>query len=505
MRCGRRRPESRPEKVSLGVWPRREDNPYATAFRGAKEKARKEGAAKIDPAHLLPFGEWMARHRPESDWSARHFRVMQETLDRVTSGELKRVIFQIPIRHGKTSHNTYGYLSKRFAADPKFRGLLVSYNQPQVQKFSRDIRRLVRGLGVPLSEERDSAGEWETAGGGGLRAVGIGSGTASINADGIVIDDPIGNRDDAESEAKRGQVFDALTNDILARTEPHTWVILSMSRWHKDDPVGRLLDQQPGRWHVVDLPAEAEENDPLGREVGEPLWPELRSKEWLAEKRVELGSYGFASLLQGRPRPRSGGMFDWDWWRLLDTEPVCTRYIRYWDLAGTTPQKGKSDPDFSAGTLEGRMMDGRTCIIHQAAFQRSVAARDAEMLRIARLDKQRYGFLVEWCLETETGIGGRARTDALKLMLHGVGLVVNEEPATQSKPLRAEPLASAAEAGNVCLAPDDPTAPWRDAFRLEAADAPFGNHDDRWDSAAGAYNRLTLIVPGSVAFDSLEV
>lgn len=489
--------------MSIGLWPEADVNPYRSAWLAAEEAAR--GGGEVDAAHLVRFGPWMERHRPENDWTARHFRVMQETLDRVTSGELRRVIFQIPIRHGKTSLVTDGYLTYSFARDHRFRGLLVSYNQQQVQKFSRQVRRSVRAAGVPLSAERDSAGEWETLEDGGLRAVGIGGGTASINADGIVIDDPIGSRDDAESEAKRNQIFDALTNDILARTEPHTWVILTMSRWHTDDPVGRLLEQQPGRWHVVDLPAVAEENDPLGREPGEPLWPELRGQEWLDEKRVELGAYGFASLLQGRPRPRSGGMFDWDWWRLLDTEPVCERYIRYWDLAGTTPKKGSNDPDFSVGTLVGRMQDRRTCIIHQAAFRRSVAARDADMLRIAREDKARFGFLVEWCLETETGIGGRARTDSVKLILQNVGLKVSDEPATRAKDLRAEPLASAAEAGNICLAPDDPSAPWRDAFRLEAADAPYGAHDDRWDSASGAYNRLNLILPASVAFSSLSI
>lgn len=445
------------------------------------------------------YGEWVEANvretvetREPAEWTAPHFRMMQDVLDRVTTGDLKRVIFQIPIRHGKTEHNTYGYTAYHFERDPNFRALLGSYNQTQAQKFSRNIRRLVRSLGVSLSPERDAAGEWETAAGGGLRAVGAGAGVASVNADGIIIDDPIGSRDEAESPAHRMRVFDWLTNDILARAEPHTWAILTMSRWHQDDPVGRLLETQGDRWHVVDLPALAEPDDPLGRDEGEPLWPELRPLEWLEDKKVEMGSYGFSSLLQGRPRPREGGMFKWDWWQTLGDVPQCTRLIRYWDLAGTRPEKGKHDPDYSAGTLMGRMADNRTAMLHQAAFRLSVHERDAKLEQIARADKEKYGHRVEWWFETEAGIAGKDRTATLKRRLHAIGLKVSDEPATGSKEVRAEPLASAAEAGNVVLCPDDPNEPWRDAFRLEAADFPHGTHDDRVDSASGAYNKLAI-------------
>jgi predicted phage terminase large subunit-like protein len=437
------------------------------------------------------FGGWLLRNRREWDWSAPHFRAMQSVLDRVTAGELNRVIFQVPIRHGKTEHNTYGFAAYHFHRDAKFRGLLASYNQPQADKFSRQVRKLVKSLGVPLSKERDAASEWETAEGGALRAVGAGAGVASVNADGIFIDDPLGSREDAEGKAKRDKVWDWITNDILGRAEPHTWVVLTMSRWHDDDPVGRLLDQQRDRWHLVDLPALAEPDDPLGRAEGEPLWPELRPGEWLDDKLVEMGAYGFASLLQGRPRPREGGRFQWAWWQLLEDTPVVPRVIRYWDLAGTAEREG-ADPDFTAGTAAGRMADGRTCILHQAAFRRSVAERDAELERLARADVARWGREVEWWFEREAGIGGKERTGTLVRRIQGTGMKVSTEAATGSKELRAEPLQSAAEAGNVCLAPDDPHAPWRDAFRLEASTFPGGRHDDRVDSAAGAYNKLAL-------------
>jgi predicted phage terminase large subunit-like protein len=446
-----------------------------------------------------PFGAWMAEHRPEYRWDARHFVAMQQRLDRITAGLERRVYFQVPIRHGKTEHNTIGYAAYRLQRDPRTRILVGSYNDKKAQKFSRDIRRFAEQLGVALSKDRNAAGEWETAAGGGVVAVGAGAGVASTNADLILIDDPIGSRDDAESQAKRDQVWDWITNDILARCEPHTAVVMTMSRWHQDDPAGRLKDQQSARWTILDLPAEAEENDPLSRAVGEPLWPELRPASWLQEKREELGAYGFASLLQGRPRPREGGMFKWAWWQLLDAIPASGHMVRYWDLAGTEPKGKGHDPDYSAGALGCRMPDLRTALVDVTRFRKSIHARDVELETIAKADLAAYRGRIRWWIETEAGIAGADRTASLVRRLQALGMPVYTEHPTGKKVHRAEPLASAAEAGNVVLCP----GAWRDTFRAEAADFPNGTHDDQIDAAAGALTKLSA-PSASVGFSTYE-
>lgn len=438
------------------------------------------------------FGDWLAETDTQYRWDYRHFRTMQEVLDAVTAGTERRVYFQVPIRHGKTEHNTIRYAAYRLKHNPRTRILVCSYNDKRAQKFSREIRRLSKKLGVLISADRDTAGEWETTAGGGVMAVGAGAGVASVNADLILIDDPIGSRDDAESQAKRDQVWDWLTNDILARCEPDTAVVMTMSRWHSDDPAGRLRDQQADRWRVIDLPAEAEAGDPLGRPVGEPLWPELRGTAWLAEKRADLLAYGFAALLQGRPRPREGGMFKWGWWPTVEAAPELPSLVRYWDLAGTEPKGGGHDPDWSIGTLGGRMHDKRTAILHQAACRNSVGQRDAFLEEVGRRDRQQYGHRVTWWIETEAGIAGEDRTTQLIRRLQAIGLIVRHERPTGSKVVRAEPLAAAVEVQNVVLGPDDPAGPWRDALRNEGADFPNGKHDDRIDSAAGMFNKLAV-------------
>lgn len=431
---------------------------------------------------------WLAQARPDYDWSARHFKVMQVTLMRMTKGELRKVYFSVPIRHGKTEHNSVSYAAYRLEKNPGFRWLVGSYNQRMAEKISRAIRKLARSRGVQISKERDTAAEWETTSGGGVRALGAGTGSAGLNADGIIIDDPIGNREDAESQAYRDQVWDWITNDIMSRAEPHTIVLFTMSRWHGDDPAGRLMDRQAELWTVVDMQGVCEEpeKDPLGRIKGEALWPEHRGDEWLREKRIELGEYGFASLIQGRPRPREGGMFKWEWWGLMEAVPTQGPMVRYWDLAGTKPKNKQHDPDYSAGALLCRMQDKRTAVVDIARFRMDVHARDAKLEEICIADRTTYGGRVVWWIETEAGIAGEERTAELVRRLQARGMPVYTERPTGKKELRWEPLASKAGAGNVVLCPGG----WRDAFRLEAADAPNGLHDDQLDAAAGADAKL---------------
>jgi predicted phage terminase large subunit-like protein len=422
---------------------------------------------------------------------------MQQTLDAVTSGEVDRVVFQVPIRHGKSEHNTISYPVYRLEKDPSERVLVISHKDGQALKFSRQIRRLARARGVEMSSERDAAGEWETSAGGGVTALGLGAGTASLNAGLIVIDDPIGKRADAESEAMREAAWDALTNDVLARASPGTSAVLTMSRWHMDDVVGRILDGRAGCWRIVDLPGLAEDDDPLGRAPGEPLWDRL-GREFMDQKLAELGSYGFASLIQGRPSPRGGGMFRWDWWGLIVGVPAVGPMVRYWDLAGTDVT-GSNDPDYTAGALACRMIDGRTAIVDVDRFRLSVAARDARILQVARSDMETYGGRVTWWFEAEVGIAGTERTGSLVRRVQNVGLACHTERPTGKKEIRAEPLASKAEAGNVVLCPGG----WRDDFRLEAAQFPTGSHDDQVDAAVGADAKLSVPAP-AVRFSTVS-
>ena len=434
----------------LSAWARVDPGP----FRFGPTRAVAPAATR------LAFNAWMAVARPEYRWDAPHFRMMHAALDEVTAGTLRRLVLSVAVRHGKTE-SVESYAAHRLEYDPTLQILVCSYSQQQAQKLSRDIRRLARSRGVVMSEDRDAAGEWETAAGGGVRAVGAGAGVASVNAGLILVDDPIGKREEAESQVQRDTVWNWLTDDILARCTPETAVVVSHPRWHQDDPIGRIKDRQAVRWRIIDLPGRAEPGDPLGRPEGAPLWPEERPESWLVEKREELGEYGFASLVQGRPRPREGGMFKWAWWQLLDAVPAQGPMVRYWDLAGTQPKGGGHDPDYSVGALACRMTDLRTALVDVARVRLSIAQRDAHLEAVCRADLAAYLGRVRWWIETEAGIAGEDRTAQLVRRLQACGMTVYTEHPTGNKVFRAEPLASAAEAGNVVLCP----GAWRDAFR----------------------------------------
>lgn len=432
------------------------------------------------------FGGWIERARPKMRWDSPHFRAMQAVLDGVTRGEIKRALFNVAVRHGKTEHNTISYAVYRLELDASLPIFIGTHSEAQAKKLSREIRTLYIARGGSIGTV-DTTLEWETAEGGGVRAFGAGSGTASVNAGLIIIDDPIGAREDAESKAHRDRIWGWITSDILVRAVPKTGVLFSMPRWHSDDPAGRMINEQGTSWHVVNLPGRAEENDPLGRKEGEPLWPQERGDDFLASQRIVMGEYNWASLMQCRPSPRGGGMFQWDWWRLLEAVPTAGPMVRYWDMAGTDV-RGSNDPDYTAGVLSCRMTDGRTAVVDAARFRLSVAARDAAIIDVARRDIATYRGRVTWWFEKETGIAGSERTANLVRAVQNLGLAVSTEHATGKKEIRAEPWASKAEAGNVVLCPGE----WRDPFRLEHAQFPTGAHDDTVDAAVGADAKLSV-------------
>ncbi len=411
-------------------------------------------------------------------------------------------------RHLTPTHNsetgTVRFPAQWITEEPTTRVLIGSHSALLAQKFSRQARRLVRAAGVAISAEKDTAAEWETAAGGGLRAVGAGAGSAGMGADVVIIDDPFGSRGDAESEAGREAVWDWVTNDMLSRLEPNGVAVVTHSRWHSDDVIGRIRSGQLGEgWTILTLPAEAYDDgtpDPLGRAPGEALWPARWPQEALTQRRTELGEYAYASLYQQRPQPRSGGMFPWAKWVELDAVPVIPgRVVRYWDLAGTEPRGASHDPDYTVGALEGVMSDQRIAILDVARFRVASAERLARMVQVAQADRAKYGSRVTWWIERPTGMTGEEQKQALSRALMHTGIAVHFEAPTGDKTLRAEPLSAAVGAGNVCLAPEAPGHPWRDALRAEAADFPRGKHDDQVDAAVGAFAKLTLApVSGAV-------
>ncbi|HEY0135025.1 MAG TPA: terminase family protein, partial [Nannocystis sp.] len=288
-------------------------------------KARKAGK------HLIDFTEFTMPSLvdPEdsdlSRYDAQYFhRALGATLEEVAEGRIKRLIITFPPRHGKselTSKRFLAWLAGRF---PDKSWIFGTYNQDFADDFGRSVRGIMQHPaygqvfpGVELRKGSAAADRLGIENGGDLVFVGRGGSVTGRGGHGIVIDDPLKNSEEADSAGTREGLWAWLLNDIFSRLMDDTgFIILIMTRWHEDDPVGRLTDptnpcynaEEAAQWQVFNIPAIAEDNDVLLRSPGEPLWPSRFGLDYLlAFKR--RNPRGFNSLYQQRPTPEDGELF----------------------------------------------------------------------------------------------------------------------------------------------------------------------------------------------------
>lgn len=483
-------------------------------------RARRRHVPRETSAIRETFRAFIERVAPRFVWydhCVRAAAVLQDVAD----GKRDRVIVLWPPRHSKTelfSRLFPAYCLVRF---PERWVGLASYAAALAYKLSRAARDNARLGGVRLREDAEAVHEWETTAGGGFWAAGVGGPATGKGAHWLILDDPVKNAEEAASPVIAERNQDWWSSTWYTRQEPGAALIVVTTRWPGPaDLVGWLFDQEgaedghPERWHVVafDAPKSAEPYDvpatctlePDPRPPGTALCPERYPTTKLRKIAARIGTYFYRSLYLQRKSVREGAMFKWGWWKVLTATPVVSSLVRYWDLAGTEPSRKGHDPDYTASALIGRMPDLRAAVFDVTAFRESVGARDAKIEVIAHTDRQRPQPVV-WWFEQETGVGGADRTAALVRRVQALGLTVYTEPATGSKLFRAEPLASAAEAGNICLAPEASGTAWHDPFRMHMAEfSAHCPHDDIADAASGAYNKLS-VEPPTVGFTSMSI
>lgn len=429
------------------------------------------------PIGLGPYCELVT---PLWRWDWPHLRRMDQVFDAVQRGELKYVILCVPPRHGKTEKATVRQAAYRLELDPTLRIILTAYNGKTARKFSRKIRRLVRSR-LPLSPERTAAEDWETTREGGVRAAGVGEGIAGLPADLILVEDPIKSAEEADSQAYRDRVWEWYTEDVYTRLEPHGAIIVTMSRRHHDDLVGRILASEDGpNWTVINLPAEAEEDDPLGREIGEPLCPDRYDAKALARIKTVIGPRSYLSLYQQRPAPATGYIFKSTTFRYYTTRDhpiiengvavpylpeVMHSYWQSWDMSF----KDKKSSDFVDGGVWSRL--GADCYLRHEEHERLDFPKTIERVRkISREWPEAARKLVE------DAANGPAVIASLRHELQGL-IAITPEGDKVSRAWSVTPLF---EAGNVWF-PHPQIAPWIERFILSLINFPFAAHDDEVD------------------------
>jgi predicted phage terminase large subunit-like protein len=358
--------------------------------------------------------------------------------------------------------------------------IAASHTADLAGSFGRKVRNLVvehqELLGYGLAGDSRAAHRFSTTARGEYFAAGLDGPITGRRADLALIDDPIKSHTDAESAMHRDGVWDWYRSELVTRLKPRGRIALIMTRWHEDDLGGRLLASDE-KWTVLRLPALAEDDDPLGRAPGAPLWPEYNTAEAYAGTRAVVGSRVWSALYQQAPRNDVGLVFPVDRIGYLDTQPPGLRCVRAWDLAATAEAEGR-DPDWTVGVKLGREpSSNRVVVLDVARFRTGPGEVAARIKRISEVD----GRDVAVGLPQDPGQAGKQQVEWLRGVLEGRR--VEASPETGSKLTRATPVAAQVEAGNLLLL----RGSWNDLFVEELREFPAGRKDDQVDALARAF------------------
>lgn len=326
-----------------------------------EEKAKAELALRfLTRKRLLPFVE---RFNPDYQAGWVHKDIcnrLEKFSNDVAEKKSPRLMLFMPPRHGKSTLASVSFPAWHLGRHPQHEFISCSYSGSLAMGFSRKVRQLLReptyktAFKTRLDPDSQSAEAWLTTGGGGYVAAGVGGGITGKGAHVLVIDDPVKNRDDAESQNARDSAWDWYTSTAYTRLAPGGGVLVILTRWHDDDLAGRLLKAAADngeQWEVINYPARAEVDEPF-RKAGEALHRERYDEEALARIEKAVGPRDWSALYQQNPVADDGDYFTRGMIQYYDREEVDFSQMRFycaWDLA-----IGKRDRnDYTVGMVVG--------------------------------------------------------------------------------------------------------------------------------------------------------
>lgn len=393
---------------------------------------------------------------------------------------------------------------------PQMEGIFASYSEDLGAKMGRDVLRIFESPEFqhvfPLFQfgKKKTFTEVSTTKGGTCKWVGVGGGVTGRGANLVVVDDPIKSREEAESASIRDRIWEWWNDDLMTRLEFPFSVVLTMTRWHPDDLVGRLLKRDKERWKVIHLPLIADydqfdepwpDYDPRG--PGDPLWPGVRVKGRIVDPNIEIPTeeelieeikedfrakmaanpYGTNSLDQGRPTAKEGNLFKLDWIQRYTSPPeIMADYCNAQVISIDCNFRKTTSGSAAALVVLGWRQDGNICVL------------DAKWDRWAwtKLKKEVKKMAKKWPKATFL-IEGKANGDALIDELRQEGLrVVDFQPGNESKESRAQLCADVMESGGLYF-PEN--APWVEPLISLFTSFPTGEFDDPIDATTQAVIR----------------
>lgn len=453
------------------------------------------GRQRVCRRSLLEFMRATWRRPREPLQVGRHTREIAARLTRAVEdyrrGKSTRLRVVVPFRHGK-SDLVSRYLPAWFLGQfPDAEAMLAGYAADLTQGFSRDVRAIITAEeyaavfpSVTLDPTTNNAAERRIAGHTGrLYAIGRGGAATGRGAALLVVDDLLKNREEAESEMVRKSAWSCLTDDLLTRLAPVHIVVVCNTRWHVDDPTGRIIrrtdpasqEYDPAFPEFESLTYSARQPD------GTYLHEERFGRAWYEGQYATLGTYGSAGLLDGHPTLRGGNLLHTDKLLYVDTMPDGLAWVRLWDLASTEEERVSPDPDWTAGALVAVGTDAagvETIYVDDWQLIRAEApARDKLIRETARKDAQRG---IPTYIEAVAGYKDSYTTlrDALK----GIA-VVHRVSLAGDKVVRAGKVEPHFDAGHVVMR----RGPWVKEAVTQLGEFPSGRHDDCVDVVSSGY------------------
>ena len=257
---------------------------------------------------------------------APHHVLLLEAIERTANRRHGRLMVFMPPGSAKSTYASVVAPTWLMGKTPGTKIILASYGSDLARRHGRRARQVCKQVGYTsifgahMSADTSAADEWALSNGSEYLAGGILSGITGNRAHGLIIDDPVAGREEADSEVVRKKTLQAYQDDLLTRLIPGGWVVLVQTRWHEADLAGSILPEDyDGRsgmvmcrdgqeWEVLSIPAEAErDDDPLGRQKGEMLWP-----TWFDDRHWSIfraNPRTWSALYQQRPAPETGTYF----------------------------------------------------------------------------------------------------------------------------------------------------------------------------------------------------
>ena len=415
--------------------------------------------------------------------AAKHHHTIASALEGVERGEIDRLMITMPPRHGKSELASRRFPAWYLGRNPHKDIISSSYNSDLANDFGRDVRNVMRdpsyGALFPdmgLSQDNQAANRFSTSGGGKYNAAGVGTAVTGRGAHVLLVDDPLKDREEAESERRRDTVWNWYTSTAYTRLEKGGAIIVIQTRWHEDDLAGRLLAKQTeggDKWTVIDLPALSDDN--------EPLWPAKYPLEALERIRDNIGPRDWSALYQQKPAPDQGALFKRDWFRYYTEKPVHLNIYAASDYAVTN-----SAGDYTVHLIAGLDPEDNIYLLDLWRAQTS-----ADQWIESQIDLAAQWKPLIWA--EEGGVIHKAIDPALTKRMRERKSYFRRETINpiHSKEARAQSISARYAMGKVY---HPVNAPWLADFEQEILSFPYAKHDDQVDPLSLIGRLLTEVL-----------